>query len=90
MDLLPRLMHRLALEAGVITDDVAPRAADIRDHLARLDQAPRWTTIENESYGVRHGEAPALPGVHDFFRRCRKRALAVAIVGQIAAKLVDR
>ncbi len=84
---IDRLIHRLALEAGVITDDVAPRAADTCNHLARLGQAPRWTAIEDEAYGGCHGEAPALPGVRDFFRRCGQRAVKVAIVGHRPRRL---
>jgi hypothetical protein len=82
-----RLVHRLALEAGAITDDVAPRAAEMRAHLARLGQESRFSTLEDAAYGVWHASAPALPGVHDFFRRCRQRALSVAIVGQRPSEL---
>ena len=77
-----RLIHRLALEAAVITDDVPPQAAAMRDHLARAGQAARWDALEDEAYGASHTQAPALPGVHDFFRRCRKREVAITIVGQ--------
>ena len=82
-----RLIHRLALEGGIISDDVAPRAAEMRAHLARLGQEPRFSAVEDAAYGVWHASAPALPGVHDFFRRCHKRALSVAIVGQRAGAL---
>ncbi|MEA2700327.1 MAG: hypothetical protein QOI66_4598 [Myxococcales bacterium] len=82
-----RLIHRLALEGGLLSEDIVPRAAEMRAHLLGLGQESRFSTIEDAAYGVWHATAPALPGVHDFFRRCRKRALSVAIVGQRSGDL---
>jgi hypothetical protein len=84
---IDRLIHRLALEAGAVSQDVVPRAAEMRAHLANLGQDSRYSTVEDAAFGVWHASAPALPGVHDFFRRCRKRALSVTIVGQRPGEL---
>ncbi|HEX3696038.1 MAG TPA: hypothetical protein VH374_11690 [Polyangia bacterium] len=79
---IDRLIHRLAVEAGFITDDVLPRAKEICAHLERLGQAQRWDALADEAHGVWHADAPAWSGVHDFFRRGRQRGLSLVIVGQ--------
>ncbi|HEY2900055.1 MAG TPA: hypothetical protein VGL59_05745 [Polyangia bacterium] len=87
---IDRLIHRLAVEAGVITDDVPPRATEMRAWLERQGQAQRWGALADEAHGVWHADAPALSGVHDFFRRSRRRGLSLFIVGHRPGELWEK
>jgi hypothetical protein len=74
------LFHRLALDAGFITADLAEDKGSVRDYLRRTGQERRWTELQGEVYGARMAEAGIFPGVVDFFQTCRAREIPVNII----------
>jgi hypothetical protein len=81
-----RLFETLAAELGLLRPG-APSSGAIRGKTAvrdavRLlpDGENHWQRLQALAYGPRIGGAELLPGVAEFFRRCRDAGLPVAVV----------
>jgi hypothetical protein len=74
------LFHRVAGEQGLIPAGLPPGKNSVRDHLRAMGQEPRWTELQGYVYGRRMSEAEPYPGVLEFFRVCRERAVEVFII----------
>ncbi|MBI5569128.1 MAG: haloacid dehalogenase-like hydrolase [Desulfomonile tiedjei] len=75
-----RVFHRAAVMHGLIPRDLPPTKGQVRDYLRRAGREDQWTELQGFVYGVMIQEAKPFPGVLDFFRGCRARAVPVCIV----------
>jgi hypothetical protein len=75
-----QLFHRAAVEQGLIPAEVGTSKGEIRDHLRACGREDAWTELQGYVYGVLIREAPAFPGVVDFFCQCRGRGIGVCII----------
>ena len=60
------LFHKVALEQGLISDDVAINKVAVRDHLKNAGKEPVWTELQGYVYGKRMDEADIFSGVFEF------------------------
>ena len=74
------LFHKVALEGGWVTADVAVSKVSVRDHLRSIDKESIWTEMQGYVYGARMDEALAYPGVLDCLRWARDQGITVSIV----------
>jgi len=74
------LFHRVALEQGLIPAAIPVTKSSVRDYLRQIDREDDWTQLQGYVYGSRMAEAPAFPGVFDFFSRCRQTNIDVVII----------
>jgi hypothetical protein len=62
------LFHRVALEKGLISEELPVNKVAVRDYLREKGQEPAWTEMQGYVYGSRLDEATSYPGVRKFFR----------------------
>lgn len=75
------VMHRAALERGLIRPETQKNKKDIRDEIRMtLDGEDAWTRLQAEVYGPRMAEAQLIPGVLGFFDLCRRNRVPTFIV----------
>lgn len=74
------LFYRVALERGLIPEDLPPFKEQVRDHLRGVGREDAWTAMQGYVYGPRLAEAEPFPGVLDFLRRCRAGGVQTWIV----------
>jgi hypothetical protein len=74
------LFHRVAVEQGVVPSSVPATKGAVRRDLESRGQGDVWTELQGYVYGVRMAEAPAFPGVLEFFRRGVQSGLSLAII----------
>jgi FMN phosphatase YigB (HAD superfamily) len=75
-----QLFHRLAVERGLVSPQVATVKQAVRDALWATGQADEWTELQGIAYGPRIVDAEPFPGVLAFLRRSREAGVQVAIV----------
>ncbi len=74
------LFHRVAIERGLIPEDLEPVKEQVRDYLRCMDREDEWTVMQGYVYGVRIHEAAPYPGVKEFFSECRRSGVDLCIV----------
>lgn len=74
------LFHRLALESGLIPDDLPAGKNLIRDHLRSEGKEDLWTKMQGRVYGEKIIEAEPYPGVDDFLGYCKLKEIPTCIV----------
>jgi hypothetical protein len=74
------LFHRVAVEQGLIPLSVPTTKREVRRYLEGRGLGDAWTELQGYVYGVRLLEAPAFPGVLEFFRRGVRSDLSLAII----------
>jgi len=75
------LLHRQALEQGLISKDVAKNKMEVRDTVRMLPEGEiQWQTLQGLVYGPKMKEARICEGVGHFFHECRQRQIKVFIV----------
>ena len=74
------LFHRIALEQGLIPVDIPKTKSSVRDYLRQINREEDWTQLQGYVYGSRMDEAPAFPGVFDFFSLCRASNVELYII----------
>jgi hypothetical protein len=74
------LFFDVASEMGLVANEVLKSKTAVREHVLTAYSNEEWTLLQSEVYGARLLEAPAHPGVTDFFLQCRARAVPVYIV----------
>lgn len=75
-----RLFHQVALERGWIPDDLPECKTEVRDFLRKEGRENDWTELQGYVYGLRLPEAPAFPGVMEFFDQAISLGCPVHIV----------
>ena len=75
-----RLFHQLALERGSIHAALAADKEAVRNYLRQQDREDEWTELQGQAYGLRITEAFPFPGVREFFRLCRERAIPICVI----------
>jgi FMN phosphatase YigB (HAD superfamily) len=74
------LVHRAALDLGLIPATLPPGKGNVRDHLRQEGREDDWTRLQGHVYGVTISDAPVFPGVLEFLETCRERGVDVFIV----------
>ncbi len=75
------VMHRVAVERGLIAPETARNKRIVRDALRRRPGGEdAWQDIQRLVYGPRISEATLREGVPGFFARCRAHGATVVIV----------
>lgn len=75
------VLHRVALERGLIHPGVGERKREIRDTVRQLaDGEIEWQRLQAIVYGPRIGEATLIDGVQSFFALCRQQGTKVFII----------
>lgn len=76
-----RLIHKIALEKGLIPPSFSQSKKEIRDHLRRQPQGEiEWQKIQALIYGARIQEAALISGVKPFLQECAQRNIKVYII----------
>ncbi len=57
------LFRKLALEQGLIPEEIESNKNAVRDYLRSVDREDEWTKLQGEVYGRRIMEAPPYPGM---------------------------
>lgn len=66
------IMHKLAVQQGLIQPDVKKSKKHLRDYIRQLPNGEiEWQRIQGIVYGPRMGEAKLIGGVWKFFESCR-------------------
>jgi hypothetical protein len=74
------LFHRVAVEQGLIPSSIPTTKREVRRYLEDRGLGDAWTELQGYVYGDRLLEAPAFPGVLEFFRRGVRSDLSLAII----------
>jgi len=75
------VMHRVAVERGLISSDVGKGKRVIREHVRRSAEGERaWQQLQSVVYGEQIGEAQLIDGVQAFFAQCKPAGIPVRIV----------
>jgi hypothetical protein len=74
------LFARAAAVRGLLLPGAAASKQEIRDELRRTGREPLWTELQGYVYGKLIRQAPAFPGVHEFFAAARRRGTKVCVV----------
>src|SRR3990167_223777 len=74
------LFHKIALEKSFIDSDFPKDKEEIRNHFRAIGKEAAWTELQGYVYGERIFEAEIFPGVIDFFKRTRERAIPIYII----------
>lgn len=81
------VMHRVAVQEGIISTGVGKNKKDIRDRIQQLpDGESRWRKLQAIVYGQRIGEAKLIDGVREFFDLCKRHQVKVYIVSHKAKR----
>ena len=75
------LLHRTALEWGLINEEVGSSKREVRDAIRRLPEGDiRWQKLQGLVYGPKMVDAELISGVLDFFQLCRERKIPLYII----------
>ncbi len=74
------LFHRVAMDEGLITEDIPCSKVSIRDYLRRIGKEGFWTEMQGTVYGHRMSEALVYPGVIDSLKWARESGIKLSIV----------
>lgn len=75
-----RLFYELAVERGLIPEQVEPNKTAIRNYLRDIGREDDWTELQGIAYGPEIVRAETFPGVLEFFRDCKRRGIPTAII----------
>ena len=76
------LFPKLAVQQGLVPNDICASKSAVRDYLRQIGQEERWTELQGYAYGPGMREARLFPGVLEFFDRCRRSGQEVFIISQ--------
>jgi len=75
------LIHRVAVERGLIPPQAPTRKKGVRDSIRLLPEGEvLWQKVQAEVYGPRMNEALPAPAAKEFLRACAERNIPVSIV----------
>lgn len=75
------VMHRVAVERGLIPSDARKGKRDIRERVRQSAEGERgWQRLQSIVYGEEIGEARLIEGVQVFFEHCRRSGIPVRII----------
>ncbi len=80
------LFPRVAVEDGLVPEDLPRTKGQIRDYLRQVDREDDWTRLQGCVYGAHMAEAKMFPGVMDFLSACRNWAITVCIISHKTKK----
>lgn len=67
------LFRRVALEQGLIPQEIEPNKNAVRNYLRKVDKEDAWTTLQGEVYGKRILEASPYPGMKQALESVAKK-----------------
>jgi hypothetical protein len=76
-----QLMHSVAVELGLIAEEIEPNKKLIRDAIRRSPKGDiEWQKLQGMVYGQRMGGALVAEGTVPFFQECKRREIQVFVV----------
>ena len=75
-----KVFHQVALESGLIPDDLPVTKLAVRDYLREMDKEDIWTEMQGYVYGARMDDAEPYAGVIDFLSWARDADMEMAII----------
>lgn len=75
-----KVFHKVALESGLIPDDLPVTKLAVRDYLRSIDKEDIWTEMQGYVYGARMEDAEPYPGVMEFLAWARETGVEMAII----------
>ena len=75
-----QVVHRSAVEQGLIPESVTATKGHVRDYLRECGQEEAWIELQGHLYGKAIEDASAFEGATDFFMKCREEGIAVRII----------
>ena len=75
-----QLFHKVALEKGLVPEDLPANKSEVRNYLRKVGREDEWTRMQGYVYGGRMSEAAAYPGVKGFFQACRGNSVELRII----------
>lgn len=75
------VMHKVAVQWGLISPDVRKNKKDVRDKIRQLSYGEtEWQRLQSTVYGSRMHKAKLVDGVETFFRLCQKHPVRVYVI----------
>jgi len=75
-----QLFHSVAVQQGLIPEDVPVTKGKVRDYLRQCGREDAWTELQGWVYGPGMRDAVPFSGVLEFFERCRLRDVDICII----------
>ena len=75
-----KVFNRVALEKGLIPENLAEGKGFVRDYLRAKGAEDEWTRLQGIVYGTQLDKASAYPGVTNFFKFCKDNGVKCFIV----------
>ncbi len=74
------IFHRVAMERGLIHEDLPQDKKSVRDYLREIGREADWTEMQGYVYGPRLIDAKPYPGVLEFFRSAVQAGIELRII----------
>lgn len=74
------VFHQVALEQGLIPEDLPKSKEKVRDHLRAIGKEDDWTEMQGYVYGMRMNDVTAFPDVLEFMRELNERSIDFCII----------
>lgn len=74
------IFHKIALERGLIPENLAPLKESVRDHLRQSGQEEAWTEMQGFVYGPGLEQAKPFPGALETLRTLKKRGAPLRLI----------
>jgi hypothetical protein len=75
-----KVFHKIAVEKGLIPEDLPDSKGHVRDYLRQHGQENEWIELQGYVYGVRMLDAPPFPGVLKLFSWCKGQGVSICII----------
>jgi len=75
-----KVFHKVAIEKGLIPEDMPPSKNNVRDYLQKIGEEDEWTRLQGFVYGTKMDEAELFEGVFDFLHWCKQNKVEVSII----------
>lgn len=75
-----KVFHKVAIENGLIPENMPPGKNNVRDHLRKVGEEDEWTRLQGFVYGTKMDEVQAFEGVFEFLFWCRREEIQVSII----------
>lgn len=74
------VFHKVAVEKGLIPEDLPTSKGQVREYLRQRGQEDAWTELQGYVYGARMLDATPFPGALEYFSRCKDQGISIFII----------
>lgn len=75
-----KIFHAVAIEWGIVPDDVPANKLAVRNYLRDIDKEDRWTEMQGYVYGARMDDAQLYPGLIEFIQRVKNAGYSIVVI----------